>query len=252
MVIISMKNIELTSADPNSLPHKLDESIIQGFEIRGLQSGSVWDYENAFYWFSHPTRLNKILAHYDLYKSITNLPGDIFELGVYKSASLIRLATFRNLLENDFSRRLVGFDVFGKFPTKKLQSKDDLDFIAAFSSEGGDGLPINDVEKIIKRKGFQNILLNEGNVFDTLPDFLSSYPATRVSFLHLDMDVKEPTTYALEVLYDRVVPNGLIVLDDYNSVAGETDAVDEFLSKRKLKIEKTNHSYSPSFIRKPL
>lgn len=219
--------------------------------IRGLQKSNVWDYENAFYWFSHPTRLNKMLAHYDLYKGIINLPGDIFELGVYKAASLIRLATFRNLLENDYSRKIVAFDAFGKFPTQNLTLKVDLEFIKSFEEAAGDGLSINEVEEIFKAKNFQNVLLNEGNVFETLPLYLAQYPATRIAFLHLDMDVKEPTAYALDLLYERVVPSGLIVVDDYNAEAGGTDAVDEFLTKHKLRIEKTNHYKVPSYIRKP-
>ena len=219
--------------------------------LRGLKKSNVWDYENGFYWFSHPTRINKMLAHYELYKSILGLPGDVFELGVYKAASLVRLATFRNLLENDFSRKIVGFDVFGKFPTKNLSLKVDLDFIDRFETAGGDGLSINDVEAVFRAKNFQNVSLNEGNVFDTLPAYLEKYPATRIALLHLDMDVKEPTAFAMDLLYERMVPNGLIVLDDYNAVAGETDAVDEFLSKHKLKIEKTTHYYVPSYIRKP-
>ena len=219
--------------------------------IRGLSKSNVWDYENAFYWFSHPSRLNKLLAHYDLYKNITNLPGDILELGVYKAASLVRLATFRNLLENDSSRKIVGFDAFGKFPVTNLSLKVDIDFIEGFERAGGNGLALDEVKSIFVQKNFENITLNEGNVFDTLPKYLEKYPATRIAFLHLDMDVKEPTTFALNLLYDRVVPGGLIVLDDYNSVAGETDAVDEFLKTHPLKIEKTSHYSVPSFIRKP-
>lgn len=231
---------------------KTSEAISDPSTIRGLHKSNVWEYENAFYWFSHPTRINKLLAHYDLYKSVINLPGDVFELGVYKAASLVRLATFRNLLENDYSRKIVGFDTFGKFPITNLTLKVDLDFIEDFEKAGGEGLALEEVKNIFKEKSFQNVLLQEGNVFETLPKYLEKYPATRIAFLHLDMDVKEPTTYALTLLYDRVVPGGLIVLDDYNAVAGETDAVDEFLIKHNLKIEKTTHYYVPSFIRKPL
>lgn len=222
-----------------------------GITIRGMSSVNVWDYENAFYWFSHPTRINKMLAHYELYKSIVGLPGDVFELGVYKGASLVRLATFRNVLENDYSRKVVGFDAFGKFPTEKLSLKVDLDFIDDFEKTAGDGLALGEVEGVFKNKKFQNIFLNEGNVFETLPAYLEKHPATRIAFLHLDMDVKEPTTYALDLLYERVVPNGLIVFDDYNVVGGETDAVDEFLSRHNLKIEKMTHYCVPSFVRKP-
>jgi hypothetical protein len=66
------------------------------------------------------------------------------------------------------------------------------------------------------------------------------------------MDVKEPTDFALEILYERVVPGGLIVFDDYNAVAGETISVDDFSRKHKLKIEKLPFYNVPSFIRKPL
>ena len=221
------------------------------FKIRGLSSKNIWDYENAFYWFSHPTRMNKMLAHYDLYKSIISLPGDVFELGVYKAASLVRFATFRNLLENDNSRKIVGFDAFGKFPISKLTEKSDFNFIKNFEEIGGEGLSREEVEKIFKAKNFQNVYLNEGNVFDTLPQYLEMNPAARIALLHLDMDVKEPTTFALDLLYDRVVPNGLIVLDDYSAVAGETEAVDMFVAKHRLKIEKTTHYNVPAFIRKP-
>jgi Macrocin-O-methyltransferase (TylF) len=220
--------------------------------IRGLSSSNVWDFENGFYWFSSPTRLNKMLAHYELYRRIRDLPGDIFELGVYKAASLIRLATFRNLLENDFSRKIVGFDAFGAFPKTNLTSSADHEFIERFENEGGDGLAVGEVKALCDRKGFRNIVLQEGNVFDTLPRYLIANPEVRIAFLHLDMDVKEPTGYALEILYDRVVPNGLIVFDDYNAVAGETDAVDQFLVKRKLSIQKIHYYAVPAFVTKPV
>jgi len=234
-----------------SSTRQINQNSDSSLSIRGLKKVDVWDHENAFYWFTHPTRISKLISHYELYKSILGLPGDVFELGVYKGASLTRLATFRSILENDFSRKIVGFDAFGKFPRSNLSLKEDLDFIDVFEGAGGDGLSIDEVEAVLKTKNFQNIILNEGNVFDTLPAYLDLNPATRISLLHLDMDVKEPTVYALDLLYSRIVPNGLIVFDDYNAVPGETDAVDEFIAKHRLRIEKTPYCYIPSYIRKP-
>jgi hypothetical protein len=220
--------------------------------INNISSENCWTYENAFYWFSHPCRINKFLAHYELYKTICDLPGDVLELGVYKGASLIRFATYRNLLENDFSRKIVGFDIFGAFPRVNLSSESDLEFIDKFEKAAGDGLHIEDLLKVFERKGFENMQLVKGNVFETIPVFLRANPATRIAFLHLDMDVKEPTEFALDLLYDRVVPNGLIVIDDYNSVSGATDAVDSFCKKRQLEIKKLNNYSVPSFIKKPV
>ena len=64
------------------------------------------------------------------------------------------------------------------------------------------------------------------------------------------MPVKEPTMFALDLLYKRVVPNGIIVFDDYSTVAGATEAVDEFLLKKKLELEKLTFYKTSSFIRK--
>ena len=217
-------------------------------EIRNLEDKKKWDYENGFYWFSSPSRLNKLLAHYELYKMIAKLPGDIFELGVYKATSLIRLATIRATLENDEARRIVGFDAFGKFPTNNLSLKSDIKFISTFEEEGGDGLNINETKKILEAKRFSNINLIEGNINETLPKYLADNPHTRLSILHLDMDVKEPTTFALEMLYEKVVGGGLIILDDYNQVAGATDAIDEFIKEKRLKLQKLPYYNIPSFI----
>ena len=126
----------------------------------------------VFYWFSPKSRLNKMLAHYELYKTITHIPGHVFELGVYKGASLVRFATFRDALENDYSRKIVGFDVFGVFPSSNLELKDDFNFIEKFESAGGHGLSENEVDDILTSKGFENFCLVKGNVFDTLPKYL--------------------------------------------------------------------------------
>lgn len=218
--------------------------------LRNLSKSKVWDYENGFYWFSPKTRINKMLAHFELYKKIVSLPGHIFELGVFKGASLLRFATFRDLLENDYSRKIIGFDAFGEFPIKGLKEEDDLKFIKSFETEAGDGLKENEILSLVKNKGFENIELVKGNIFDTIPKFLKKNPETRLSFLHLDLDVKEPTDFALEILYDRIVPGGIIVFDDYNSVSGETISADNFLKRFNLKIKKLPFYNVPSYIEK--
>lgn len=224
--------------------------MVQVSEIRGLKISNAWDYENGFYWFSPKYRLNKIIAHYELYKTIVNIPGDVFELGIYKGASLIRFASYRDALENDFSRKIIGFDAFGEFPKNKLEVQDDLEFIEGFEGAGGHGLEKKEVFNILKEKGFDNFELVEGNVFDTLPKYLAENPETRLAMVHLDMDVQEPTDFALELLYDRVVPGGIILFDDYNEVAGATISVDKFISKHHLKIEKLQFYAIPAYIRK--
>ena len=119
--------------------------------LRGLSADHIWDYENGFYWFSKRTRINKLIAHYELYKSIIHLPGHIFELGVYKCTSLIRFASFRDSLENDYSRKIVAFDAFGRFPVENVNESDDLDFIQKFES-GGSGLELEEAQEICEKR----------------------------------------------------------------------------------------------------
>jgi len=220
-------------------------------KIRGISDENYWDFENGFYWFSDKTRLNKLLAHYEIYKMIHNIPGHIFEFGVYKATSLIRFATFRNSLENDYSRKIVGFDIFGSFPVDNLTLKEDLQFVEKFEDAGGEGLDLEEVENIFNAKGFENIELVKGNIFDTLPSFIEQNHETRIALLHMDVDVKEPTDFILENLYERVVPGGIIIFDNYNSFPGESISVDNLMKKYNLELKKLPFYNVPSFIVKP-
>lgn len=220
-------------------------------EIKGLREENIWDYENGFYWFSDTTRINKLLNQFELYKMIISLPGDIFEFGVFKGASFIRFCQFRDALENDYSREIVGFDFFGNFPKDKVEGHSDLKFIEGFQNKAGTGVTKKELSKILNKKGFKNYSLIQGNVFDTLNEYLLKKPELRLSLLHLDMDVAEPTEYVLNTLYDRVVGGGLIIIDDYNDVEGATKVIDKFVSKNNLKLEKLSFYEKPTFIKKP-
>ena len=60
--------------------------------------------------------LAKLIAHYEIYKMIKNLPGNIIELGVFKGESLLRFAYLTEIFEPyDRSFKLVGFDTFTGF-----------------------------------------------------------------------------------------------------------------------------------------
>ena len=51
----------------------------------------------------------------------------------------------------------------------------------------------------------------------------------RISLLHCDLDVYEPTLNTLETAWPRIVPGGLVVFDEYAVEDwGESDAADEF------------------------
>jgi hypothetical protein len=48
-----------------------------------------------------------------------------------------------------------------------------------------------------------------------VPDTLAQVRASRVAYLHLDMNCAPPEVAALRYFWDRLVPGGLVLLDDY-------------------------------------
>ena len=212
----------------------------------GFETSKNFEYENGFYITSHNSRIGKLISHYELYKMITGLPGQIVECGVYKGTSLIRFATFREILESPYSRKIIGFDIFGEFP--RSGDVKDNKFIERFESEGGNGISEEELEDIFKYKNISNIELIKGDIIQTIPDYVKKHEELKISLLHVDVDIYEPTKVILENLFNKVVHGGIIVFDDYSTVGGETRAIDEFLKDRK--IEKLPFSHIPSYYRK--
>lgn len=212
-----------------------------------VDQSKKWDYENGFYLTCETSRIGKFLSHLEIYKKILALPGDVLEFGVYKGTSLVRLLSFRELLENRNSRRIVGFDIFGKFPDE-LDLESDRNFVRTFEGSGGYGIGKEELESHLNRKGFDNFELVKGNVIDTIPEYVRSNGARKIALLHIDVDVYEPTMAILENLWDSVVKGGILMLDDYGVVEGETKAVDEFFGGKNITINKTLFNYIPSYI----
>lgn len=212
-----------------------------------------FEYENGFMLTSEVYRLGNILAHYELYKMITDLPGSVVELGVFKGNSLVQFASFRELLENEKSRSIIGFDMFGEFPeVSKYQS--DKKFVEEWNkSFDNTFVSQEELYEVFEHKKLGNIELIKGNILNTLPEYFEKNPHLKISLLHIDVDVYEPTVLALNILFDKVVPGGVIVFDDYGTVEGETKAVDEFLEKNPFILKKFSFSHTkPSYLIKNL
>lgn len=206
-----------------------------------------YEIENRFYLDLEPRRMAKMLAHYELYKMIIDKPGDIFEMGVFKGASFLRWAKFRNIFENNFSRNLVGFDIFGEFPEaeevdRKAKNK--------FTELAGDlGISIEHLkEKLEKLSLNNNVKLIKGDITKTINPYLEENPQTKIALLHVDVDLLEPTKQSIEKFHKYMVKGGIIVLDDYGFFPGANIVIDEFIKKNNLEIKKFSFAHTPSYI----
>jgi predicted O-methyltransferase YrrM len=59
-------------------------------------------------------------------------------------------------------------------------------------------------------------------------------------FVHLDLDLHDPTLAALEYFYPRMVKGGILVCDDY-SWPGARKAIEDFCARHRVAFEATPH-----------
>jgi hypothetical protein len=217
--------------------------------INKFDENKSFYYENGFYLTSQPYRIGNILAHYEVYKKTTNIPGGVIEIGVFKGGSLIQWATFRELLENENSRKIVGFDMFGQFPLSNTVPSDEV-FINKWNNQfSNEFVSKEEIEASLQLKKINNVQLIKGDICETLPIFLKENPAFRISLLHIDTDVYNPCKVALEYCWDRIVPDGIVLFDDYATIEGETLAIEEFLEGKHYSLYKFPFSHEkPSYL----
>ena len=204
-----------------------------------LNKNDLWDLYHGFFFMNDITRLRKFMAKAELFKLILNIPGDIVELGVFKGVGIAQLLKLREIFIPASNKKVIGFDLFSESNIELLGHDIELKEVYNESEVNmKDGINKNNIEKIIDNIKFSNntqysklYKLIEGNVKNTIPEYLKENPGFRISFLYLDMDIDEPTFIALNLLYERVVKGGIIIFDEYACQEWtESNAVDRFLA----------------------
>jgi hypothetical protein len=208
----------------------------------------MFRYENGFYRTASVARISKFVTHLDIFRNISNLPGEIAECGVFKGSSLFRWIKFRSLLENPASRRVIAFDTFGKFPEASMEG--DKERRARFVDEAGEfSLSADDIIAELDRNNLnENIDLVAGDILQTVPEYAAAHPQLRLALLHVDVDLYEPTKCCLEYLTPLVVKGGVIVLDDFGAFPGANKAIGEILEAQGMAIRKMPYSNAISYV----
>ena len=187
--------------------------------------------------------------------SNNNLEGDFVECGVWKGGNLI---LFKKMIEKlkIKNKKIYGFDTFegmseptdhdgdadgfmGGFKAEhymRTQKKDiNLDNIHAYA-------PIDIIEKNFSNntEDKNDLVLVKGKVENTLK-ILSNIP-DKISILRLDTDWYESTKIELEVLYPRLVKNGVLIIDDYGEWSGSRKATNEYFKNKKIAMFKIDRA----------
>lgn len=183
------------------------------------------------------------------------IPGDIVECGVWKGGSM--MAAARTLIkEGDSARRLHLFDTFegmtppgaadvsidGDSAARLLAISPKQDLVWAHS-------PLEEARKAVLSTGYDpdKISFVKGRVEDTIP---AQAPA-RIALLRLDTDWYESTRHELVHLYPRLVPGGVLIIDDYGHWKGARKAVDEYLAENGISLLLNRVDYTGRIAVKP-
>jgi hypothetical protein len=184
------------------------------------------------------------IARYELTKLIQNIPGDIFELGVCGGRGIFSFFHSLSLLEPSYElREIIGFDTFtgitgiSNLDTNKYRDIKEGDFCFTRKDEL---IEVANIHETFKNNYFNKHRIHfiEGNVMDTIPNFLRSNPHKLISLLYLDMDVYQPTKFAIEQCLPRMCKGSIIAFDElyYRSFPGETIALLECFNINNYKI----------------
>lgn len=211
----------------------------------------AFSYENDFYLSCDNSRLAKMLAHYEAYRMIVDVPGAIVECGVFKGVSLIRFAAFRALFGQAGGRRIVGFDSFGQFPPT-ADPQDAVQRERFIAAAGSESLSADQLRAVLARKGAdRDVDLIAGDVVDTVPRFVADEPAFKAALINLDTDTLEPAEAVFEHLYPRLARGGVLLIDNYGVFPGETRIADAFAREHGLVVRRFPFAATPCYVVKP-
>ncbi len=197
--------------------------------------------------FSRRMYMSRVLGHFEIYKKVTDLPGDVVELGVYKGETLLNFAKFMEILNpGDRSKRVIGFDHWKglrNFTEHDGFSPEKGNHEGGWSPEGFEDTLLELIalfheDSFVPRK--PRIELVNGDIRTSVFDYVEKNPGLRISLLHFDCDMYEPTLAGLKALYERVVTGGIVLFDEFGirEWAGESKAVDEFFEGRPPSMQK--------------
>lgn len=191
------------------------------------------------YTMTSPERIHGLI-HVLHYLHENKIKGDIVECGVWRGGSMMAAAKTLQAL-GDTSRNLWLFDTFEGMtaPTEHDISHSGTTAAEKFEKRrtGDDSsnwcyASLEEVRNNVSKTGYpaDRLRFIKGKVEDTLP----GEAPPEIAFLRLDTDWYESTLHELETLFPRLVPGGILIIDDYADWSGARKAVEEYLAKHSI------------------
>lgn len=203
---------------------------------------TVYDDFNNFIFSEDLKLIGKMLHRFDAFMKTKHLPGDIVEVGVFKGSGVASFAKFIEIYCPNSNKKVLGFDIFDVIEANEILGKD-TETDKQNMTIVYDRVDFNDLtlEAVTKRLLDAKIRedkfkLIKGDVQDSIPKFLEENRGFRASLIYIDVDLDRPTYYSLKYLWDRLLPGGIILFDEYEyHKFSESVGVERFLAETGIK-----------------
>ena len=206
------------------------------------------------------TTMERLYALWSMvgYLCEANITGDIVECGVWRGGSMM-LVALELARRTTTDRHLWLYDTYAGLP--RPNESIDVDILGNRAIDGWHAHTLTDGQTYWAYADEADVRANLGAI---------AYPADRLHFvkglvemtipnkapdqialLRIDTDWYASYQHIQRELYDRVVPGGIVIFDDYGHYAGAKKAVDEFRAERNIKIPLIRVDYSCRMMIKP-
>jgi len=138
-------------------------------------------------------------------KNALHVEGDFVECGVFKG--FCSEVVFKYLDFQDLPRQAYLYDTFAGLP-EKTSTEQERRTWNVYTKYDPEAIYTEVCEKFSR---YKNVNIVKGIV----PDSFEEAAPEKIAFLHIDMNSEKAEMLALEHLFDKVTPGGVIVLDDF-------------------------------------
>lgn len=193
---------------------------------------------------TRPITLRRRLRHFSLvqlFRETLPLEGLVAECGCFRGLSSYILCSFLKSADGQFNG--AGYRIFDSFAglsepqAEDIIEGDDADAkrLRKMTQPGAFAATLETVKDNLGE--FPGIEYFPGWIPDAFPD----EPDVQYRFVHVDVDIYQPTRDCFEYFYPRLVPGGIIVTDDY-AWPGARKAIEEFCSRSGAELKTTPHA----------
>lgn len=198
---------------------------------------SVYDSFNNFILSSDVRVLGKLLFRFKFFEATKHLPGDIVELGVFKGTGVSTFLKFIEIFCTYSQKKIIGFDLFDSNNNVIDQYKNGETMKTVYARVNDNKLTYESVCDNIKNTKIDDskYILVKGDVCVTSKKFVDENPGFRISLIYVDLDLDEPVYESLMNLWNRLLPGGYIVFDEYEyHKFDESNGVDRFMKEKNI------------------